>query len=58
MHLRIAKKAQEMEKNAMSKLQEVQLTDNTTVGISQNGAVTEWGAVTSQLFGQRFSRAV
>lgn len=47
-----------MEKNAMSKLQEVQLTDNTTVGISQNGAVTEWGAVTSQLFGQRFSRAV
>ena len=43
--LRTAKKAQEMEENAMSKLQEVQLTDNTTVGIAQNGAVTECASV-------------
>lgn len=34
-----------MEENAMSKLQEVQLTDNTTVGIAQNGAVTECASV-------------
>ena len=43
--LRTAKKAQEMEENAMSKLQEVQLTDNTTVGISKNDAVTECASV-------------
>ena len=43
--LRTAKEAQDMEKNAMSKLQEVQLTDNTTVGVSQSGAVTECASI-------------
>ena len=36
---------QATEKNGISKLQEVQLMDNTTVGISQNGAVTECSSV-------------
>lgn len=43
--LRTAKRAQEMEQMAMSKFQEVQLTDNTTTGISQVGNVTECDSV-------------
>lgn len=39
--LRTAQVAQDMEKMAMSKLQEVQLTDSTVVGISRSENVTE-----------------
>lgn len=43
--LRIAKEAQEMEKKALSKFEEVQLTGTTTVGISQTDTVTECASV-------------
>ena len=43
--LRTAKEAQEMESSAMSKFQEVQLTDNTAVGISKADAVSECATV-------------
>lgn len=43
--LRKAKEAQEMESSAMSKFQEVQLTDNTAVGISKTDAVSECATV-------------
>lgn len=43
--LRKAKEAQEMESSAMSKFQEVQLTDNTAVGVSKTDAVSECATV-------------
>ena len=43
--LRTAKAAQDMEKKAMSKYEEVMLTDNTTVGIARTDEVTECAAV-------------
>ena len=43
--LRTAKAAQDMEKMAMSKLQEVQLTDSTVVGVSRTENVTECASV-------------
>lgn len=43
--LRTAQVAQDMEKMAMSKLQEVQLTDSTVVGISRSENVTECASV-------------
>ena len=41
----VATTSQGTETNGLSKLQEVQLMDNATVGISQNGAVTECTSV-------------
>ena len=43
--LRTAKEAQEMEKKALSRFQEVQLTGTTTVGISQTDTGTECASV-------------
>lgn len=43
--LMTAKEAQKMESNALSKLQEVQLTDNTAVGVSSANGVTECASV-------------
>lgn len=43
--LMTAKEAQKMESYALSKLQEVQLTDNTTVGVSSANGVTECASV-------------
>ena len=40
-----ANEAQKMERNAMSKLQEVQLTDSTTVGVSSTRGATECASV-------------
>lgn len=43
--LMTAKEAQKMESHALSKLQEVQLTDNTAVGVSAANGVTECASV-------------
>ena len=43
--LRTAKEAQEMEKKAMSRFEEVQLTDTTTVGVSKTDTGTECASV-------------
>ena len=43
--LMTAKEAQKMESHALSKLQEVQLTDNTVVGVSAANGVTECASV-------------
>ena len=43
--LMTAKEAQKMEINALSKLQEVQLTDSTTVGVSSTRGATECASV-------------
>ena len=43
--LMIAEEAQKMEKDAISKYQEIQLTDNTTTGISSVDGVTESASV-------------
>ncbi len=43
--LMTAKEAQKMESHALSKLQEVQLTDNTAVGVSSANDVTECASV-------------
>ena len=43
--LMTAKEAQKMESHALSKLQEVQLTDNTAVGVSSANGVTECASV-------------
>lgn len=43
--LRTAKEAQDMEKKALSRFEEVQLTGTTTVGISQTNTVTECASV-------------
>lgn len=43
--LMTAKEAQKMESHALSKLQEVQLTDNTAVGVSSANSVTECASV-------------
>lgn len=43
--LMTAKEAQKMERHALSKLQEVQLTDNTAVGVSAANGVTECASV-------------
>lgn len=40
-----AKEAQKMEKRAMSRLQEAQLVNDTTVGVSKEGSVTECASV-------------
>ncbi len=43
--LRIAKEAQKMENMSLSKLQEVQLTDNTTVGLSESDKLRECASI-------------
>lgn len=43
--LMTANEAQKMERNALSKLQEVQLTDSTTVGVSSTRGATECASV-------------
>lgn len=43
--LRTAKEAQEMEKKALGRFEEVQLTGTTTVGVSQTDTVTECASV-------------